>query len=491
MSVAELIENERQRSRSNSIPIISGMDIEPLNVRPVAMKDREANNKRDREIDHQVVDLEPANRSPEAKRDKREIEKMTSWKDCNAEKELISVTMVINYLISNCKNSNVKSLIDCYNPLIREETDLLKKHILACCENWDNKEESIREAIRHVWPEIDIDIDTINDKDELTDVLLISLETLMPKQCKECDDFYIVNRGNKNIIRCMWCKGGAHDCIDRGNKEKLTGMFWLCKSCNFIMNKHILPKISLEKKMEIANKETEINFKGFENKKAEEPEVKTKIEDRDSGKIGTAKGENKEPIREGNGNSDGGDKRKEETDPRSDNGERNNSRRNDGERNNEKKICWFYENRNCKFGNQCRNAHPKACQQMIEYGRCNDNKCTLIHPKICRLFTEQGMCRRINCWFTHPSKINNGNQNGTFADMPQRSMQESGPNIRRAAYQQPSQNFNFNPNNQNANSNFLGNWPTPAEATSMRIHQTLTRVIGAVEKIDDRMGKWK
>ena len=38
--------------------------------------------------------------------------------------------------------------------------------------------------------------------------------------------------------------------------------------------------------------------------------------------------------------------------------------------NNERKICLFYENRKCKFGEQCRNHHPEACPQVLEYGKC-------------------------------------------------------------------------------------------------------------------------
>merc|ERR1739842_96999 len=88
-----------------------------------------------------------------------------------------------------------------------------------------------------------------------------------PKHCKECDDFYIFSKSDKPAIRCMWCKGGAHDCIDRGNKEKLKGMFWMCRICNDVMNRQILPKIDLVKKMELIKKEIDINFEGFESKK--------------------------------------------------------------------------------------------------------------------------------------------------------------------------------------------------------------------------------
>ena len=55
----------------------------------------------------------------------------------------------------------------------------MKKHILSCCENWDNKEEMLKEVIRYVWPEIDIQIDNIKDLGKLAEILLMSIETLM------------------------------------------------------------------------------------------------------------------------------------------------------------------------------------------------------------------------------------------------------------------------------------------------------------------------
>ncbi|CAL4062780.1 unnamed protein product, partial [Meganyctiphanes norvegica] len=96
------------------------------------------------------------------------------------------------------------------------------------------------------------------------------METLMPKNCKECNHYYIVKREDKPVIRCMWCRGGAHDCVDRGNKQKLKGMVWMCRVCNDTINKQIIPKISLVRKMELVKKEASINFEGFSMKPNED-----------------------------------------------------------------------------------------------------------------------------------------------------------------------------------------------------------------------------
>ena len=216
-------------------------------------------NKRDREIDEsgaeiQVLYPDITIHSPQAKKERQEMGRMVSWKDSNAEKELIAVTIVISQLVTNAVQEKVKKLIDCYNPLIREETDMMKEHMISCCKDWEDKKDILKDAIRYVWPEIDIEIDHIDHINQLdhvsklVDILLIAIETLMPKQCKECDHYYYVSSENKPAIRCMWCKGGAHDCIDRGNKEKLKGMVWFCRVCNDIIQKQILPKLDLVKR---------------------------------------------------------------------------------------------------------------------------------------------------------------------------------------------------------------------------------------------------
>ena len=427
----------------------------------------------DREVEILIDDNEPTNRSPVAKKGRRELERkkerMETWKGSNAEKELISVTIVVNGLVSNISDDKVKSLIDCYNPLIREETDMMKGHIITCCENWDNKEEILREAIRNVWPEVDIEIDNIEDFKKLADILLLSIETLMPKHCKECDDFYIVGKSDKPAIRCMWCKGGAHDCIDRGNKEKLKGMFWMCRICNDVMNRQILPKIDLVKKMELIKKEIDINFEGFESKKDKNTD---EVNEGDSHNEDMNQSNKK---KEANNNEEDNLQRGRENDT----GNETPRERNSVDNNNREIICWFYENRTCKYGSQCRNTHKEACQQMIEYGKCANSRCKLVHPKICRSYYQQGICGRSNCWFTHPTKIEN--RNGMY----QRNNYDNSTNSRN---NNPNTNQqSFQSNSQNNNTNFLGKWPTPAEAASTNTNNILARLIGTLEKVDARI----
>lgn len=439
-------------------------------------------NKRDRENEGknnevQDLNLDKDSRSPIAKRIRQEGSRMESWKDNNPEKELITITIVINDLIQKTSNGHIRKLIDCYNPLIHEETDMMMNHILSCCADWDCKEETLREAISYVWPENDFDLET-DDIERLAELLLISIETLTPKYCKECDHHYIVQKENTPAIRCMWCRGGAHDCVDRGNKQKLKGMIWMCRVCDDTVTKQILPKISLVRKMELMKKETSINFEGFDDTKEKErskseaekiqegEEEAIVVDEIEEEKVdGDKDNENDDTNEEGNGR---------------DNDANNVDGRKKDENNDNKKVCWWFENRKCKFGANCKELHPETCKPMQEYGKCGDSKCKLLHQKICRNYYNQGYCTRYNCWFVHPTKI--AERNPTRPPTPGSQIRNF--NNRNQLNRPP----NGMQNNINNNSNFLWNWPTPQD-TTMNMQQILSKLVGTIEKVDSRIEK--
>ena len=83
-------------------------------------------NKRNRELETGRKSLEPEGRSPKSKR-LRHTENMITWDVLNDEDEFVMVAMVINLLEEKTNNEHIKKLINCYNPVIREETDEIKK----------------------------------------------------------------------------------------------------------------------------------------------------------------------------------------------------------------------------------------------------------------------------------------------------------------------------------------------------------------------------
>ena len=445
-------------------------------------------NKRSREeVENEIKSLEPEGRSPKQKR-LRHTENMIKWDVLSDENELIMVTMVINLLEEKTKIEHVKKLIDCYNPIMREETDMIKNYILQCCKQWDNKEDKLRETIRYVWPENGLNLDNIMEVEKLAEFLIMSIEILMPKMCKECDSYYMVGSKCNPTVRCMWCKVGAHDCIDRGNKQKLKGMMWMCKICNEIMEKQILPKIDLVKKMELIRNQTTINFKGFEKKDDKRPvdidlEIITNAENNEENNS-SSDTESISNIENSNDRGSNGSDSSGNDNDRNNNGNgRSSSGNSSGEgnrggnifggassnindNNNNRRICWHFMNHSCKFGNNCRNIHPEICKAWSEYGQCRNSRCRLAHPKRCRIYDDQGECHKANCWYIHPTKKSTRDQR----------------TYQRTIKQHQNQGFR---NNQDR-VHFLENWPKPAEA-SMNINQTLARLIGTMEKVNARV----
>ena len=382
----------------------------------------------------------------------------------------------------------MKNLIDCYNPIIREATDVMKGHMLDMCKNWENKEEILNDAIRCVWPEIDIEyaeleLDKIDQLEKLIDTLLMAIEAIMPKQCKECDEHYYVGTEHKPTIRCMWCKAGAHDCIDRGNKGKLKGMDWLCKICKDIIQNQIICKIDIEKRMELIKKETAINFEGFNKPKKNKGKEEDVIEVTDDEIIfhdETAQKDNdtempQQQLDEGNGSNrptqnqqeNSGGRNTEVEGPKDDNKKRDQGRN----------ECHFWKNYQCKFGEKCRMEHPTRCQEILEKGTCsNGNNCKLAHPKICWNIYKHQHCARKHCWYIHPSKITNkfvsGNKTSNKTHQPGSQWKpgngyQQGPN--------KNQSNNNNCNGQNNNGNQQGGWErnwNPGYDNPMYGHQT-------------------
>ena len=146
----------------------------------------------------------------------------------------------------------------------------------------------------------------------------------------------------------------------------------------------------------------------------------------------------------------------------------------------QKTQCWFFINRQCKFGDRCRNDHPDLCISMIENGKCSDNYCKLAHPKMCSSMYYKGYCNRRNCWFTHPTKPSNRNlrTNTKNAYNTKLNRNQNGW-TKNHNHSNPWNQSNLNKDSNQINvpnrnfitpEPFLEQWPTPVEANSqMRV----------------------
>ena len=86
-------------------------------------------------------------------------------------------------LVKETDNINVKKLVDCYNPVLRGDIDMMKKHMLDVSESWTEKEKAFKNAIRYVLnDENEIIESNIGD---LAESLLAAIENRMPTFCKD------------------------------------------------------------------------------------------------------------------------------------------------------------------------------------------------------------------------------------------------------------------------------------------------------------------
>ncbi len=69
--------------------------------------------------------------SPDHKKEKREhIQKMETFNLCGKDPVFVNNSIVIRKLIQESSFAGVKTLINCYNPMIETDIETIKKHML-------------------------------------------------------------------------------------------------------------------------------------------------------------------------------------------------------------------------------------------------------------------------------------------------------------------------------------------------------------------------
>ena len=419
-------------------------------------KEVEENKKRDRPRKDSDTKSDGDINSPESKKGRDEqYERMATFDTIDENLAVIYATQAVTKLSSETDNNNIRKLIDCYNPIISGDIEMMKKHMLAESEEWEDKEEIFKSAIKFVINNEE-EVDETN-LCELAEVLLAAIGNRMTKYCNDCKNWYIIGRENKPKILCSWCKVGIHDCLNVNLKENRQGTRWFCSECDEQFSKQIQPQM---------NKIRNIVFKGFSerdnqrtnlaiiNKNIEKIRKETYVEKE---VINIAEEENRKKTEEND--TTGQEEERKQEEKNDDNIEETNNKE-------EKKKCWFWLNKKCKNGERCRYDHPTQCKVMLESGRCTDSRCKLSHPKICRGIYYNGYCSRRNCWYVHPTNIKNKYQNiETNNYTHQRDVNN---NTEQNSYNRnwtPNNNVAWNQNNYN-NTNpqsFLEQWPTPWE----------------------------
>ena len=467
-------ENERQRNRLDSIPIVTGMGIE-------LPKDKDDRKRRRSEISE------------------NEISKMEVFKGLNGEDEEVVVieTRVISGLIENIEDENVRSLIECFNPILGGSPDLIKQQMLECSDKWVNKKDVYIGAINYIEHGRK---DAIDRKEQLTDIgierlreiLIREIENRMPKLCKRCDEWYIVKLNDRPEIHCMWCKVGMHDCIEINEIIKSPGFKWMCDKCEPIFTKHFLPKLDQTASFDGFDTDKKIKNGKHVNKEWENSTSKEEIEDLEIIEMEEPSREDKRESNEGGSNQ----AEAENKESRKKDDETRNSNQNKREESTVKEICWFWKNRKCRYATNCNKEHPEQCKDMLETGLCKNSRCQLLHPKICRNQFYRGYCPRGDtCWFTHPSNCRNNQQNNNNQNKETNSnlgITSQHQNINNHTNQMI--NTNIGNDNRNMNTHFLGTWPAlgnvnrnPGTNQMQPMMQMMQTMMERISRMDNKL----
>ena len=132
MSNSVAMDNKRKRNRLASVPIIAGL----------GNRERIESNASDIPSEGEV-------NSPEPKKVRKDqSEKMNTIDMVNEELAVVYATEAISKLGIETNNTDIKILIDCYNPII--DMEMMKKHMLEASENWRDKERKYKSAIKFV-----------------------------------------------------------------------------------------------------------------------------------------------------------------------------------------------------------------------------------------------------------------------------------------------------------------------------------------------------
>lgn len=251
-------------------------------------------------------------------------------------------------------------------------------------------------------------------KESNIEAVICRIQNLLPETCNFCLKSYAAKNTDKNFLSCFSCGQEAHlPCVlnklgindpDAINSEAINRlinpfnietMHYFCTSCNdaaFQKEDSGLKKSAKKKKQTVATPPP--------------PDAHVSEHDNTNQDVTVTEQNQVVALSEGaNGNNDN-----MELNP-TDNSEEGTPKSFD-------KLCHFFKNGSrCKHGmsgkkgGKCKYLHPKVCQRILTYGKCNRKDCDKYHPSMCYDSLNYGECHRNSCKYWHKKgSIKNANE---------------------------------------------------------------------------------
>ena len=227
-------------------------------------------------------------------------------------------------------------------------------------------------------------------KESLVSRILHGIQALLPSQCSECSEDYVVEHNHEThpLFTCYQCFQGSHDC-DRVREVHeslssiglLAGHVWLCSVCHANSNP-VKPRRS----------------KSRHNSTSKDDQALNRISQELNSQLNSPS-QSPEPL-----DDDQEDENGPPTEPHP------------LVTTTVRAICSKYKTRNCPHGARgdkivdgavCKFLHPKSCFKYSHYGThkklgCNKgDNCKFYHPKLCKFSVKDKCCTNKACTFVH------------------------------------------------------------------------------------------
>ena len=231
-------------------------------------------------------------------------------------------------------------------------------------------------------------------KDSLVNRIQFELRALLPSECSECNETYIVEfeADQKPVLHSHMCFRGSHDCsavtsfndvLTSAPATVLSSYVWLCKSCKE-SSIPIKPRKSKSRHDSIVNKSNSVSQQLKEDSIDSQISSSQEITDHSTLQSSAAID-----------NSDLHEKSSVAATER---------------------ICEKYKRGKCPHGLKgkkkhngqiCEFEHPKYCNRFCRYGKqlkfgCSKGPdCKFLHPELCKFSVKNKLCTKSDCTFIH------------------------------------------------------------------------------------------
>ena len=293
------------------------------------------------------------------------------------------------------------------NLLLRAGTNEIVKRVISVFDHSKRRSENAKalksfnlEMLEHCAEFLGIDLaDTdrnkIYTKDALASRILFQLHALLPSQCPECNQKYVIDLEpeKKPLFHCHMCFRGSHDCsVVSGLHDVLTqasidlpsSYVWLCKSCK-------------ESSVPIASRKRKTPH---DSVNITDPAILARLnaDAISSSKVSSPRNETVDSFKQNH----------EELNCKELNSKLDKVVR--------ERVCEKYKRGKCPHGLRgkkehdgriCEFEHPKYCAKYCRFGAqrkfgCNKGSdCKFFHPVLCKFSVKNKLCTNSECTFIH------------------------------------------------------------------------------------------